>query len=85
MCGWVGWLEVEDGWGMSSSTGTRAGGAGRTLPGPFRSLLICSLYRASSPSSFLIFTSIEAMRVSVWNERSHSSMLESQSVWLNGH
>ena len=37
----------------------------RTLPGPFRSLLICSLYRASSPSSFLILTSIEAIRLSV--------------------
>ncbi len=37
----------------------------RTLPGPFRNLLICSLYRASSPSSFLIFTSMDAIRVSV--------------------
>ena len=38
----------------------------RTFPGPFLSLPICSLYRASSPSSFLIFTSMDAMRVSVW-------------------
>lgn len=37
----------------------------RTLPGPLRSLLICSLYLPNSPSSFLILTSIEAILVSV--------------------
>lgn len=51
---------------MRHNTGwCTAGGVGRTLPGPFRSLPICSLYRASSPSSFLIFTSIEPIRASV--------------------
>lgn len=43
----------------------RSARAERTLPGPGRSLLIWSLYRASSPSSFLIFTSIEPTRASV--------------------
>jgi len=38
----------------------------RTFPGLFRSLLICSLCRASSPSSFRILTSIEPIRVSVY-------------------
>ena len=38
-----------------------------TLPGPFRSLLICSLYLASSPSNFFTLTSIEPILASVYS------------------
>ena len=37
----------------------------RTFPGPFLSFDICSLYRASSPSSLRILTSMEDTRASV--------------------